>query len=181
MSGYDASQDPLPADEPLGADDFNYEQDDSFSSEQVVDPDTAIDFDPEPDFDPSEIRPARLERGVLELEVKQVTDTYDPDHPEPLTPHRIVKAIKANREGQGIFDRRDPSTGAVTDILKRWREIGFANLAEKPQRFVGYTDEGMAHGLAALRHAGAEARKARKAARAAAMASGNDNDGDQAA
>lgn len=116
------------------------------------------------------IAQARLKRGDLESEVKDVTDLFvegglDTEG-KPLTPYRIVQAIKASRVAHG-FEARDPSSGAVTETLKRWRDIGFAEVTEGPWAFVSYTPDAYAFGLIALKEKASAARKAKKAAAAA--------------
>src|ERR1700755_88321 len=74
--------------------------------------------------------PDKLRRGDLELEVKEVTDRFAngefvlPEGKTMLTPQLIATEIKATRERNGI-ERREPSTGAIADNLKRWSNIGF--------------------------------------------------------
>lgn len=120
-----------------------------------------------------EENPPRGSRGDLEAEVKEVTDAFAEGkfdtEGKPLTPHRIANAIVAAREADGRTGRK-PSTGAVTDTLKRWKQIGFANVSEGPWGFDSYTDDALAFGLTELKVRAAADRKARKAARAAGNA-----------
>lgn len=44
-----------------------------------------------------------------------------------------------------------PSVGAIDAVLKRWIEIGFAEIAKKPARFVSFTAEGKRLGLDVLK------------------------------
>lgn len=101
--------------------------------------------------------PDKLRRGDLEREVKDVTDRFAngefvlPEGKTMLTPQLIATEIKRTREANGV-DRREPSTGAIADNLKRWSSIGFAvTTAEKPLAFLGYTDDGYAFGLTAMK------------------------------
>jgi hypothetical protein len=107
--------------------------------------------------------PAR-ERGSLELDVKSVTDAFAAgkiELPEgkTLTPHRISQLI-ASRD-----DVEAPSTGAVSNVIKRWNEIGFALTDEKPLAFRRYSAKGEKDGLETLK---AKAKEKAKAERAAA-------------
>lgn len=114
----------------------------------------------------------RRSRGQLHYDVKRITDTYVTDAAslglkdgEPLTPHRIVSALMTTDS----LDTR-PSTGAVSNVLKNWREIGFAEIAEGPTAFVDYTEDGRNLGLDAMKAAAAADRKAAKAGVAAVEA-----------
>lgn len=106
---------------------------------------------------PESGKPDKLHRGDLESEVKRVTDRFAngtfelPEGKTLLTPQLIAAEIKRTRQEEGI-DRREPSTGAIADNLKRWDRIGFAHITDdKPLAFVGYTDDAYAHGLPALK------------------------------
>lgn len=108
-------------------------------------------------------------RGALEAEVKKVCDEFaigglKLDDGELLTPHRIGKII-SDRGGVEV------STGAVAANLDRWKEIGFVVLNDKPVAFLDYTDAGRSEGLAALKAAASERKRAaRKAAKDAEKA-----------
>lgn len=110
----------------------------------------------------------RRGNGILEKLIKSVTDAYAQglitvEDGAPLTPYRIARIID-ERTGTKT------STGAVTECLKRWRDIGFAELAsgdDTPMAFAGYTDAAREHGLSALK---ARSRAAKKEAKAAATA-----------
>lgn len=52
-----------------------------------------------------------------------------------------------------------PSRGAVDAVFKKWSELGFAFIATKPNRFAGYTVEGVSRGLLAMK---ADARRVDK-------------------
>lgn len=93
----------------------------------------------------------RAARGELETWVRSVTDAFvveaalDPNWKTLCTPPYIAKEI--SRE-QGVVA---PSTGAITSVLDRWTNIGFAATAKKPIRFTGYTEEGVKVGLEVLK------------------------------
>lgn len=125
----------------------------------------------------------RRGRGALENDVRSVTDAFVTGEitladGEALTPHRIGKLIK-DRDGLD----KPPSTGAIVNIVKRWGEIGFAEVNEKPLAFLGYTQEAQVQGLSALKAAYAEAHpkpakaKAAKPTDASAPAGATDGDG----
>lgn len=91
----------------------------------------------------------------LEREVKEVCDMYTlglmPDV-IMLTTSEIAKAISVDNP---------PSTGAITNVLKRWHEVGFAVHETGPHRFGGYTAEGIQLGVNKLyARAGRDARGA---------------------
>lgn len=112
---------------------------------------------------------ARRPRGTLESDVKVITDQFVTgqlalDEGTALTPHRIGKAIKEN-------DNLDsaPSTGAISNVLARWGEIGFAVINDTPKAFVDYTQAGRDNGLSALTEQSKAARKQAKAEAKAAQ------------
>lgn len=111
-------------------------------------------------------------RGAMEELMREVCDQIAlgvktlPDG-EFWTVARIANLIHAEFPGSGV----KPSVGAVADNLRRWGDIGFAVINEKPLAFVDFTQEGRAHGLSALKARAAEERKAeRLAAREAVRA-----------
>lgn len=115
----------------------------------------------------SEDTAVKLSRGQLEAEVKAVCDRFvagDIELPDGqlFSAHRIAAAIIDLRGPDS--DRRSPSTGAIADNLKRWSDIGFAVLNEKPLAFSGYTDAAHTEGLRALKekHAASRPSKPRK-------------------
>lgn len=122
--------------------------------------------------DPS--APRRM-KGDLGLAVLSVTDefaagTWAPTDKEgeavPLTPHRIASRLK-DRDG---LDKA-PSTGAITNVLKAWAEIGFAtNASDKPLTFGAYVAGHSAADLASCVNDAKAARRATKAAEKAAAA-----------
>lgn len=95
--------------------------------------------------DAGEVAPRSLRKsGQLEREVKEVCDRYTlgllPDV-DQLTTSEIASAINGDNP---------PSTGAITNVLKRWAEVGFAVHETGPHRFGGYTPEGIELGIAEL-------------------------------
>jgi hypothetical protein len=105
---------------------------------------------------------ARRGRGALELSIKEVTDAYATGQitlgeGELLTPHRIANEIAKRGEPK-------PSPGAVAACLGRWLDVGYIVANEKPFAFKDYTEAAVNEGLAALKAAASERRKAEKAA-----------------
>lgn len=88
----------------------------------------------------------RTARGQLELWVKRVTDDWALSMPENCTPQYIARTIRVNEK----LDK-EPSTGAIDAVLRRWVAIGFAITGSKPIRFVRYTPDGITHGLEILK------------------------------
>lgn len=128
--------------------------------EQDSDPQPAAKVTASPDED-------RRPRGFLDHDVlivcqEFVDGTFAPTDkegaPAPLTPHRIATRIYE----RGSLDKK-PSTGAVTNTIRRWGEMGFATITTKPIAFVAF--EGESTG-AALDTALKDARAARKEAKA---------------
>jgi hypothetical protein len=112
-----------------------------------------LDLDGEaPDGESKNLRKA----GQLEREVKEVCDRFTiglmVDVTE-LTATEIAKAINVDNP---------PSTGAITNVLKRWAEVRFAVHLTGPHRFGGYTPEGIEQGIAGL--TASQGRSARGAA-----------------
>lgn len=93
----------------------------------------------------------RRPRGGLEELVRDVCDQITAggiNGEGPWTTQRIANIIHEMFPGSGA----NPSTGAIGDNLKRWQEIGFAELsAEPPLAFVAYTDEALTVGLTELK------------------------------
>lgn len=102
----------------------------------------------------------RRTRGELEQDIKRIADAYvtgelELGEGETLTPYRIAKAIQ---KAQSLDAH--PSPGAVTATLKRWNDLGFAVLKDKPLAFEDYTEEGREVGLTEMKAKAAAARKA---------------------
>jgi hypothetical protein len=111
---------------------------------------------------------ARAAKTDLEPDVKTVTDAFVTgalvlEDGKFLTPHLIAKHVGENRGSD-----KAPSTGAVSSVLTRWVEYGFATANEKPFAFLDYTDAGREQGLSAMKQAHRDARKAAKAGDASA-------------
>lgn len=88
----------------------------------------------------------RAGRGQLELWVKQACDRWIVDKPESsCTPQWISDQIVV------VEDIKPPSVGAINAVFERWTKLNFALVGRKPVRFVGYTDEGVKHGLDGLK------------------------------
>lgn len=85
--------------------------------------------------------------GMLEFEAKLVCDQFALGL-VPADPSGGIGAMKISRL---IDPVNPPSTGAVTNILRVWRDIGFANIGEGPWRFESYTRAGVQLGSEALR------------------------------
>ncbi len=107
---------------------------------------------------------AKRGRGLLEADVKQITDAYvtgefEVPSGKPLTAYRIATAIKERDSLDEL-----PTVGGVVYVLERWERIGFATFTRAPFAFEDYTEDGRTLGLAAL---GTRDREKRKAMRAA--------------
>ena len=92
----------------------------------------------------------RAGRGELELRVKQACDAWVLTQPEEsCTPQWISDWIV---EEHGVSEKGTaPSVGAINAVFERWTKLNFALIGRKPVRFVGYTDEGVKHGLDGLK------------------------------
>lgn len=82
----------------------------------------------------------RRVKGALEDEVRAVTDLWVAlAMPQVVcSPAWIAEKIDAENP---------PSTGAISAVLDRWVEYGFATMEKKPTRFTGYTEAGIKKGL----------------------------------
>lgn len=94
----------------------------------------------------------RRERGGLEQLVLEVCKRIDnggiaTDPEKAWTPHRLAAEVLAAFPGAGA----NPSTGAISDTLKRWEGYGFAEVAHSPLAFIGFTDAAREKGLQALK------------------------------
>lgn len=101
----------------------------------------------------------RRERGQLEQLVLEVCKRIDnggiaTEAGKPWTPHRLAQEVLAAYPGAGA----NPSTGAISDTLKRWEGYGFAQIGHEPLAFIDFTDAARQKGLQALKD---EARAAR--------------------
>lgn len=110
----------------------------------------------------------RRARGHLEELVREVCDIIDngtlaATEGQPWTPHRLAAAVSDRYPGSGA----KPSTGAIADTLKRWKDLGFADVSTEPLAFLGYTPDARDKGLASLK---VESRQRRAAERAAKKA-----------
>lgn len=107
----------------------------------------------------------RLEMLMLDVctDISNETATH-PREGGTWTPHFIAGLIAAKFPGSGAA----PSTGAISDNLERWRDLGFANVDDRPIAFLGFTDEGKSKGLASMKEAARAARAEAKRAAAAA-------------
>ena len=109
---------------------------------------------------------ARAAASDLEGDLRKVLDDYVsgvyqlPEGSLP-TPHTLAAEIARRRA-----DGKKVSSGAVSDALRRWVEIGFATLSTKPTAFVDYTDAARNLGLSALKQ---QHRAAKSAARKAVI------------
>jgi hypothetical protein len=88
----------------------------------------------------------RAARGELEAWVNKVCGMWLVEQYKfECTPLFISETIAKD---EGI---KAPSTGAITACLDKWAEIGYAVIARKPVRFVGYTPDGLQSGLEGIK------------------------------
>ena len=102
----------------------------------------------------------RRERGALESDVRAVVEDFEAGKVEvpegkTLTPHVIAKEI-AGRNGAD----KPPSTGAVTNIVKKFDDAGFVLTHPKPYAVKGLSARGRKEGYDTLIEKYAEKRKA---------------------
>lgn len=106
----------------------------------------------------------RRGRGDLESDVAMILTKLSSGSlalEDAATPHRIAKLVV-----EDLGAPKAPSTGAVTNVLRRFADWGFITVTdEKPFAFVSITPDGESRGVAALR---SEAKEAKKAAASAA-------------
>jgi hypothetical protein len=93
----------------------------------------------------------KRDRGGLENLVLEVCNQIESggiasEPGKAWTPHRLAVQVAERFPGGAA-----PSTGAISDNLKRWRDVGFAEVTEKPLAFVGFTPEAKTVGLAGLK------------------------------
>lgn len=83
--------------------------------------------------------PPRRARGGLESDIARVLQEIligeQPAPNGPLTPYRISRLVQARDE---LAVR--PSTGGVTDVVKRWHKIGAIEVRKDPYAFHGFTE-----------------------------------------
>jgi len=105
---------------------------------------------------------ARRGRGELEALVVSVTDAFEEgkvDLPDGklLTPQRIATIIGEKA------DEDKPSAGAVSAIIKRWDEAGYALTHAKPYAFKAVSARGKKQGFEDLKAKLKEKKKAERA------------------
>jgi hypothetical protein len=134
------------------------------SSQDAVTPPVVLES-PAPDLVPPTVAHSyaptasgRAARGELESWVKVKCDEWLIEGYQMLcTPAWLSEEIA---DDQAI---KPPSVGAISAIFDRWTKLGFAKIAKKPTRFLGYTDEGKKLGLDGMK---ARARRQRDMAQA---------------
>lgn len=88
----------------------------------------------------------RTARGQLELWVKQACDQWILDNVDASATPQYISDFIADKHGV-----KPPSVGAVDAVYKRWDMIGYAMIAKKPTRFIGYMPDGVKYGLEGLK------------------------------
>jgi hypothetical protein len=92
------------------------------------------------DFTPTET--GRAARGQLEQQVKEMCDQWiESRSDEYCTPPFVSTRIAEQ------YNIKPPSTGAIGAVFKRWQDLGFALIGQKPVRFAAYTPDGLKLGL----------------------------------
>lgn len=105
----------------------------------------------------------RTARGELETWINRICGAWVVEkYPWPCTPVYISDRVAIE---EGI---PNPSTGAVSSVLNKWEILGYAVIARKPIRFMGYTEDGIRLGLEAMK----DKVKRTKAAKRSAMERG---------
>lgn len=93
--------------------------------------------------------PPRRRRGGLEADIESAIHAMLagewPMPDAPLTPYRLSCAVRDRAE----LSHR-PSTGGVTDVLKRWVKIGAVTTRSGPFAFDAFTPAYAEHGLIGL-------------------------------
>jgi len=158
---------PVVADPPVEAVEAVEEQQDEIDGWEDPEPAHASTESPEEppteeeQLDDDERRP----RGWLESDIEKLIKaiqsgevTIDPVG-APLTPHLLSKTL-TNVEGLA----KAPSTGAVSAVLDRWVNVGAAETSSRPYAFVDFTPQAKEHGIAGLKQAIKDQRKAEKQA-----------------
>ena len=99
----------------------------------------------------------RAARGELESWVREFCDEYLVEkYADICSPMFVAEGIG---KAKGI---NPPSSGAVDAVFKRWMAIGFALIAPKPTRFIGYTPDGVKLGLEAMKLRARDASKSKQ-------------------
>ena len=105
--------------------------------------------------------------GALEWQVKLACDQW------VLGAYPNVRELKPLNIARIIGDTRAPSTGAITNILVGWHEIGFAIIQlDAPRCFKGYTEAGISLGIEKLRERTAASKGAATRAASARLRTG---------
>lgn len=76
-------------------------------------------------------------KGQLNFDVKIACDGFF------LGAHPDIGVLNCTRIAALVDPKMPPSTGAITNILRRWQRYGFAVIEEGPLRFVTYTKAGI--------------------------------------
>lgn len=95
-----------------------------------------------------ELESGRRSRGQLEDMVDVLCKRWLVGGSSQDEHHRCT--AEALAAASMAHDGRPTSTGAVSAILRKWAELGYAEVEEKPMRFVGLTARGMELGLEEL-------------------------------
>lgn len=101
---------------------------------------------PDDGFDPDDIK-IRRARGLLAWDVDMICRQYVTggvtlNEGKFLTAYYIAKLIKELDQLE-----EPPSIGAVSKVLERWHQNGYANCRQEPFAFTSYTDLGEELGL----------------------------------
>lgn len=86
----------------------------------------------------------RRARGQLENLVDYVVKEQIVNRPDQVPTNEYIAKRVAELDGV------ECSTGAVWKVLQNWERIGYAQLAIKPRRFHGFTEDGIKKGLPEL-------------------------------
>lgn len=91
--------------------------------------------------DPSRRDAGYRPKGQLLFDVKIAVDGW------VLGAHPHIPVLNTSSIASLVNEKMPPSTGAITNILQRWRQVGFANIEERPWRFLSYTEIGVKMGF----------------------------------
>lgn len=94
--------------------------------------------------DPSRRDAGYRPKNQLLFDVKIAVDGW------VLGAHPHIPVLNTSAIASLVSEKMPPSTGAITNILRRWQRVGFANVGEGPWRFLSYTTAGVEHGFDAL-------------------------------